>query len=224
MKFTQENKQIFKLFANICQNVYFTSNNISVTDAHRILGCYYEWGGQVTEDFGIQDISKFLSIIDMYNDPEIKKENKNIYIIEGKRKNKLSCLSLESVQTTKPIHTKQDFIDKVISKQTLKTEFILTKEQFNDIKKNLSILDNDHIKFENNTIQTLIHKPNSKTDSENQFVMELDGVSGIKTKIINGKWLNAIMVDNYKIKIFGSFLWLESQTYNLQYMIKYIAI
>ena len=220
MKLENTHKQILKSFSSISEQIYITSQIVGVTDPQKTLGAYYEWGVEIPEPYGVPNIVEFLSIIDMYNDPTVIKDNKNILISEGKKKNKYVCLSEASI--IKPI-AKQTFIENVLSKRTCESEFVLSKDQINDIRKNVNILKNTHLKFEGNSISTFDKKINSNSDSENKFEMEIDGMN-TKIKVIPSSNIGIIVQDDYKFKIYDSFIWIEAINNPIYYMFKLIAV
>lgn len=220
MHFNQETKTVLKSISSISEQIFITSGVIGVTDPEKIIGVYYSWEQEVPEPFGIPDIANFLSVLDMYQNPSIVKENNYVIVSEGKKKNKCVCMAEAAIVKPKPI---QEFIDGVIKKRTPESTFTLTKELFMDLKKNISILKNTHVKFEGNIITTVDKRVNSITNSENSFSTEVDGLQSTP-KVIKSEYFSTMVLDEYAVSIYDSFIWLESKNFKLKYMIKLIAI
>ena len=222
MKLSKENKKILKTFSNISEQVVITSDIVSVTDPEKNIGCYYKWQEQVPESFVLSNIGEFLNLIDLYEDPTISKENSKITIKQGKQKNVISCLNDEIANNIKPID-RDTFVENVMGKREIECTVNLSKEQLNNLKKNISILKNTHVVFKDNNIKTFNKMIHSESQSENIYTLELDNVTDMNEKIFRSDSLMKIIEDDYKIKVYNSFLFLEAVNIPIEYMFKLVA-
>jgi hypothetical protein len=135
MKISSETKTVLKNFASINSNMVFHGGNTltTMTDLKNLMASC-----EVHESFpkfGIYDLNEFLSVINMFSDPELEFHEKFVYIKESGKSVRYS-FSDPAILTT-PTQTVK------LPKPEL--EFTLSVDELNDIRKASSTLKMPHL-------------------------------------------------------------------------------
>lgn len=85
MKLSKETIDILKNFASINLNILIKEGNVLTTQSPaKTIVSEVKVTEEFDKDFGIYDLSRFLGVLGLYNDPELDFDDKKITIKEGK--------------------------------------------------------------------------------------------------------------------------------------------
>jgi hypothetical protein len=160
MKLSQNTIQILKNYASINQNILFRTGNTLKTVDQTKPAVYSKATIEESfeRDFGIYDLSKFISTLSLFDDPELEIGDKFITISQGERKVNYTLASPELIICAP---NKDIIIPDVIS------SFDFKKEQLQEFRKAMSILNMSEMVIEgsNGVISILTqHTKNTTTD------------------------------------------------------------
>ena len=92
MELTKENKDVLRSFSNINEQVYITSDTLGIASNDKSMIAYYDYGVSVSvpgsDGFGIYNLSEFLSVLNLYENPSIQEKEGEVLISEGKGANR----------------------------------------------------------------------------------------------------------------------------------------
>lgn len=179
MKLSNETVATLKNFAAINSNVVLNTGNLvkTMSESKTILG-----SASVPEDFpgqiGIYDLNEFLSVLGMFNDPELVFEEtlKSVKITEGRRAVKY-FFSEPSILTTP---------NKDIVMPVCEVNFTLTNDDMSSIRKAASALGVTDmvVKSTGNGDTARIVVTDTKDATSNTFEIEVDGL-GVNESVFN---------------------------------------
>lgn len=201
MKLSKSTLSVLKSFANINLNFCFKEGNIITTNnAVNSIIAEVEVEESFDRMFGIYDLSRFLGVIGLYNDPDIEFDDKKAVITEGKYSTIFYGAEPEILSYPK----------KSIKFPDVDVEFTLATSDFEKAMKAANILSCDTFTFEGDgkTINLVVSDP--KVDGSNKFSLEIgetDKVFSAHIKIENMKLLPLdyeVSISKKKIARFSS--------------------
>jgi hypothetical protein len=133
MKLSEETLLVLKNFASINSNIVFRSGNVlkTMSEAKNIMAAATV-AESFPNEFGVYDLNEFLSVVSMFNDPELKfsDDMKSVSIVEGNRSVKYFFSDVGIL--TSPT--------KDITMPTTELVFTLTADDLNSLRKAASAL------------------------------------------------------------------------------------
>lgn len=165
MKFSTNTIQVLKNFAQINPSIIFNTGNVikTISPTKTIFAT-----AEVEEDFdasfAIFDLGRFLSVLSLFNDPELIVKDTHVVIKSGSKKLNYVFAST-SVIVAPP--------KKNIELQTVDAEFELTKEVLIDALKGGSILKLPEIAFVGDGSKVTIQAIDQKNSSGDNYLIEV---------------------------------------------------
>jgi len=100
MKFSNETLTVLKSFTAINKSILLSSGNVLKTiTPEKTLIAIADIADEIPSDACIYDLSRFLSILSLYNDPDVEFFDKYFIISEGKRRTKYVFADLSMIHT-----------------------------------------------------------------------------------------------------------------------------
>ena len=100
MKFSNETLTVLKSFTAINKSILLSSGNVIKTiTPEKTLIAIANINDEIPSDACIYDLSRFLSILSLYNDPDVEFFDKYFIISEGKRRTKYVFADLSMIHT-----------------------------------------------------------------------------------------------------------------------------
>jgi hypothetical protein len=100
MKFSNETLTVLKSFTAINKSILLSSGNVIKTiTPEKTLIAIANINDEIPSDACIYDLSRFLSILSLYNDPDVEFFDKYFIISEGKRRTKYVYADLSMIHT-----------------------------------------------------------------------------------------------------------------------------
>ena len=100
MKFSNETLTVLKSFSSINKSILFKEGNVLKTiTPEKTLIAIADIPDEIPSDVCVYDLSRFLSILSLYNDPDVEFEDKYFIISEGKRRTKYVYADISMIHT-----------------------------------------------------------------------------------------------------------------------------
>jgi len=100
MKFSNETLTVLKSFSSINKSILFKEGNVLKTiTPEKTLIAIADIPDEIPSDACVYDLSRFLSILSLYNDPDVEFEDKYFIISEGKRRTKYVYADISMIHT-----------------------------------------------------------------------------------------------------------------------------
>jgi len=100
MKFSNETLTVLKSFSSINKSILFKVGNVLKTiTPEKTLIAIADIPDEIPSDACVYDLSRFLSILSLYNDPDVEFEDKYFIISEGKRRTKYVYADISMIHT-----------------------------------------------------------------------------------------------------------------------------
>ena len=100
MKFSNETLTVLKSFTAINKSILLSSGNVIKTiTPEKTLIAIADIPDEIPSDACVYDLSRFLSILSLYNDPDVEFFDKYFIISEGKRRTKYVFADLSMIHT-----------------------------------------------------------------------------------------------------------------------------
>lgn len=132
MKFDSKTLEVLKNFASINPSIKFVKGDVikTMSPIKTIIG-KAKVTSEITQDFCIGELSRFMSSLSLFNDPEIVLEDTKCTITDGKNKIEYVYTAEESIK----LPPKND-----LTLPSNDVQFTLTNEMFQSIRKAMSVL------------------------------------------------------------------------------------
>lgn len=135
MKFDNRTIQILKNFAAFNQSIQFKSGNVVTTiSTSRSMFARATLTAEIPSDFAIYDLSRFLGVLTLFENPELQIEDKLVRI-KGTGKNRAVKYAFASPETISIPTGKEKLVV-----EDAEITFTLSKDDFNEIMKASKIL------------------------------------------------------------------------------------
>ena len=192
MKFSKETLAILKNFSSINSNIMLKKGSALATISPQMnVMASVTVEEDFPVDFGIYDLGQFLGVLSLFEDPEVKLEEKVATIKSGRNSIKYYAAD-KSVLNLPP--------DKQIKFPAVDVEFDLTAQQLQQILKTAGVLGSPDLSVvgDGETLQLVVG--DLKVETSNVFSIELGDTD--KTFSANFKIENLKMiVQDYKVEI-----------------------
>lgn len=178
MKLDLPHLEILRNFAKINANLaIFPGNSITtVADSNQIAGFFTSPTLTFTEEAGIYDLSQFLSVLGLFQDPEIKQSGTHFEISDANGRKTTFYYAA---------HRSLKHLQKEINFPEVDVTFDLSKEQLQLLKKAAGTLGFDTICFESKGDGTIVGTVSDLEDpTTNTFSVNIPGTSNIAFKAI----------------------------------------
>jgi hypothetical protein len=222
MKLTKEQIKILKSISGINNEIYMEKDRIGVSTNSKETKVYYsDHGIDITDSFGIKNMSEFLSIVGSMTDPEIENNDKKISITAPGRSAKIVGAEKDCITIATDYDTL--FKEKITG---YFTEFELSKDELSSLTSMAKIIGGSGFNFiiENKTITSC--EPNNS--SANNFLIDISPEKDIPQMVFEISQFDALISDDYTIKIAEigdvKILVAKSKSYNLEYVLIPVVI
>lgn len=180
MFFSEKTKEVLNNFSEISDSILFLKGNVQRTmTPSKSLFVEAELDEDLEQEFGIYNLSTFLSLMSLFKVPSIAFSDKHLEISEGEVKAKyMFC---------EPTLIKHPAKDKSIQMPDVMVSFELAKDVLNDILKSAKILNVPHfviegdgetisiiVKNTENSSSDIVTRIVGKTDKNFTFVLDIE--------------------------------------------------
>ena len=209
MKFSSETIKILKNFATINPSLVFEKGDVqySISPSKTVVA-----KAKITEEmpteFGIYDLSKFLSVFSMFKDPEIKIDNRYAIFKEDKSKIQYNFAAAELFLRAP---------SKTPAGDTL-ASFTLSAQNIEALNKAAAVLSSDHLQFSGEDGSLYVKTFVNKDSSSDQYVVELGECDqDFKATI---KWENFKLIQaDYKVNVAKTYIQFVTENPDITYWV-----
>lgn len=196
MKLNQNTIEILKNFASICNNIQFKTGNVVKTRSasNTVIGMA-TLDQTIPTDFAVFDLSKFLSVISLYKDPELEFNDRYVSIGEDNRHVKYQYSDPKTIVSF-------DY-DKKLKSPPVLTQFKITNEQFGRIMKAASVLSSPNIIIEGKDGKIFVMSQDVKNPASDTFEFEI-GTTDKTFKVVYDATVFKLLPEDYDVTIFES--------------------
>lgn len=167
MKISNETLSVLKNFSTINQSIYINPGNIIKTiSVQKTIMASAHVPTEFEVPFGIYDLSKFLSTISLFKEPDFDFKNKCVVISQNRTKVQYSYVEKDIIVTPP---------DKTLTLSNIDVEFVITNEQFVNTMQAASVLSLPHwcvVINDNNTL--CIRVCDLKNPSSDTYEVEIE--------------------------------------------------
>ena len=192
MKFTKDTIKILKSFATINQSIVIKPGSVIATmSPQKTIIAKAQIDQEFDTQFAIYDLSRFLSTLSLFNDPEVEITEKKAEIANGKKKVAYVFTDAENVITPP---------EKAIKFPEVDVQFTLLPEVLSEVLKAASVLSLPEIAVAGDGSKIYITAIDSKTPTGDKLSVEVGDTSdhfNMIFKIENIK----IIPDTYEVSI-----------------------
>jgi len=199
-KLSKPTRHIIENFAKIYNSIIFRSGQlVTVVGKEQDVVAYAEIEDQFPERFAINDISKFLSILSLYDDPTLSIKDGKVLVIKGAGNRKFNF----TLSGEKHIPTTEKNIDQFLEHfKDLTASFKLEASDLLAIKKNMSVAGLPYVTFASNK-SAIVVKASDLTDTSDVFEMTLKTQSDANFNMIFSEHkINAMLEHDYDVSVF----------------------
>lgn len=194
MKLGQRTLQILKNFSGINPSLYFKEGNgLATISPSKSIVAYATTSETIPASFGVYDVSKFISILSSFTDPEIDIQDKFCLITEGNQRVKYHFADVTMIKT--PPENKIKF-------PAPDVEFDLPNETYASVMKVLGILSLPEIAFIGDGKKVVVAAIDSRGAINDTFSVDVGETDKVFKGIFKQENLK-ILPDNYKVSISG---------------------
>ena len=164
MKLSKETLSILKNYSSINQNLLFSPGNIlkTITTQNTLLSTATV-PDEFPIEFGIYDLSEFLSVLSLFQNPELEFSEKYVKIFESN--NSIKYYAADSSVLVVP---KKD-----INFPDAEIELLLTADNLSLINKTASVLKSADVSFVGQDGKVIVVVADKKNDTSNSFELVL---------------------------------------------------
>lgn len=214
MKLSNETLTILKNFANINSGIFFKQGKkLSTVSPSKTILAEVELTDEFPQDFGIYDLNKFLSVVNMYKDnAEMEFDPVNVTIGSGRAKTKYR-LTDKTMIVAPP--------DKQLTLPSEDVSFTLTAEDYDSVIKTANILQSPNIAVESDGDVVKLVMFDASNDAADISSIDLDVQPQGKRYKLVFKTENLKMIPGtYEVKISSKGISnFKNEKANLQYWI-----
>lgn len=214
MKLSNETLTILKNFANINSGIFFKQGKkLSTVSPSKTILAEVELTDEFPQDFGIYDLNKFLSVVNMYKDnAELEFDPVNVTIGSGRAKTKYR-LTDKTMIVAPP--------DKQLTLPSEDVSFTLTAEDYDSVIKTANILQSPNIAVESDGDVVKLVMFDASNDAADISSIDLDVQPQGKRYKLVFKTENLKMIPgSYEVKISSKGISnFKNEKANLQYWI-----
>ena len=183
MKFSNETLTVLKSFTSINKSILLSAGSVIKTiTPEKTLIAIANIGQEMPSDACIYDLSRFLSILSLYNDPDVEFNDKYFIISEGKRRTKYVFADLSMIHTPP---------EKEINIPTADVVVDVTADTLSSVLKAAGVLQFSEIAFVGEGGKCYLKAIDSANDNADDFGVEI-GETADEFRII-------IKTDNLKL-------------------------
>lgn len=196
MRISARTVQILKNFSTINQSLWFKQGNtIKTVSPVKTVMCKATIAETFDREFGIYDLSKFLGVLSIFNDPDITITNSYVSMRDHSQKVDFTHVSKDIVDND---------VDKMYEKEVVlpstEIEFDLTTEQQQQMVRALSVLQLPHIAVCGENGKLLYKGIDCNNTSANKYEIEVGTTSSDFQIVFKSENMKLISSD-YKVII-----------------------
>jgi len=183
MKFSNETLSVLKSFTSINKSILLRPGNVLKTiTPEKTLIAIAKIGDEIPSEACVYDLSRFLSILSLYNDPDVEFGDKYFIISEGKRRTKYVYADISMIHTPPEKDINIPSEDVVVS---------VTESDLSSVLKAAGVLQFTEIAFVGENGKCTLKAIDSANDNTDDFGVEI-GETDDEFKVI-------IKTDNLKL-------------------------
>ena len=192
MKLSESTVNVLKNFSSINPSILFKPGNVisTITPTKTVMAI-----ANVAETFeveaGIYELSKFIGVLSLFNEPELKFSNSKIDIKTDKRNLSYVCANPEMIIYPSKSITMPDII----------AEFTLPEEEFIAMNKAVSVLQLPEIIIESEDNKIFMAATTLKNPTSYNYKVELGETDKNIKAVIKTEYFSKLMPNDYVISI-----------------------
>lgn len=196
MKLTTNTVEILKNFATICPNIQFKAGDVLMTksQANTIRGVA-KLDQSFPKDFAIYDLSRFISVLGLYKDPELKFEDNYVLIGEDNR-------SVKYVYTNPNMIVSVDY-NKAVNLPPELTTFKVTSDNMSRVIKAASVLGVPNITIQGKGGKISLIAQDLKNPSTDTFEIEI-GDTAVDFQVNYQVDVMKVLPDDYNVTVYNT--------------------
>lgn len=165
MKFDTKTLKILKNFNDINKSIYFRKGSVlSTISPTKTILAKATVVEEFDRDFAIYDLGKFLSVLSMFQEPEIELQQNQLVVSKDKNKVKYTYADPKNIVTPP---------DKQIKLPSVDIQFTLTQEMYSAVSKAMSVLSLPEMGVVGKDGVLKLQAMNSKDPSADTYEVEL---------------------------------------------------
>lgn len=194
MKFSPRTIQILKNFVSINPSLAFKTGNVlsTISPAKSVIA-KATIAENITDEFCVYDLNKFISTLSLFNDPELEYEEKYATIREGKRKVTYGFAD-PSLIITPP--------EKAIKLPSVEATFTITNDVFASTLKALQVLSLSEIAFIGNGETIMISALDNKGAISDNYSADVGETNDTFKAVFKAENLK-LLPDDYEVSLHG---------------------
>lgn len=192
MKLSEATINILKNFSTINPSILFKPGSTisTITPTKTVMAI-----ANVTETFevesGIYELSKFIGVLSLFDNPELNFSNSKIDISKNNRQLSYVCANPETII----------YPSKSINMPDIISEFELPIEEFSTMNKAVSVLQLPEISIETEDNKIYMSATNIKNPTSYSYRVELGETDKHIKAVIKSEYFNKMMPNTYKISL-----------------------
>lgn len=196
MKLNQNTIDILKNFSSICANIQFKAGDVIMTrsQANNVRG-YAKLDQQFPQDFAIYDLPRFLSVLNLYKDPELKFNDSHVLIGEDNR-------SVKYVYTDPKMIISVDY-NKDFKLPEEMTTFKITADQLSKVIKAAGVLGLPNITISGKNGKLAFMAQDVKNPSTDTFEIDI-GTTPLDFSVTYAVEVLKILPEDYDVTVYKS--------------------
>lgn len=192
MQFEPRTLQVLKNFNSINPNLGFKKGSVIKTiSPNRTIIAKATVPESFPQDFAIYDLSKFLSVLSLFDKPELKFHEKFLQIVRDKNKVNYTFADSDHVKHAPEKDLKLPSVD---------VEFTMTPEMFSSVTKAMSVLGLPEIVIEGKNGVLSLQARDSKNPSGDLYAVEVGETSKTFTVIFKAENLK-LLPGSYEVQV-----------------------
>lgn len=192
MKLSPETVSLLKNYSTINPSVLFKPGNILATiSPQRSIFAKAAIKEDVPQQFGIYELNKFLGVLSMFKDPELRFFDNYLEVFSGRQKVKYTYADATMILTPP---------EKELTFPSPEVEFNLTSEELNSVIKALSVMSLPEIAFTGDGTNLEVQAINSKNSTADVYSVNVGTTDKTFKVVIKAENLKFLSKD-YKISV-----------------------
>ena len=193
MKLSERTISILENFSLINQSLWFKKGSVlsSLSTGHSILGIA-KVAEKFPQDFGIFNLSRFLSVLSLFEDPDIKLEEKYLTVQAGNQSVKYIYAEKEMIEIPKDGQSKVDKFE---------IDFPLTKSNLSLLLKSAAMMQLPEVAVIGDGKKMLVAAMNTENPTGDEYVIEMKSTVKNKFRMVFAVENLKFLSDDYRVQI-----------------------
>lgn len=192
MKLNQRSLQVLKNFSTINPSIQFKEGNtLKTISPNKTIMARATLGDKIPQDFAIYDLSRFLGVSSMFEDPEYTMGDSNVFISAPGRKVSYTFADPNTIVVPP---------NRDIEIGECEVTFDLTQESFSEAMKALGVMGFPEVAVVGEEGRIVLRATDTKNPSSDKYDIEVGETSSTFNAVFKSENLK-ILAGNYKVSI-----------------------